>query len=177
MKMDDNGKSGHTWTEEYEAKVIKILQAINGNEAMKKNRQFYYIKNSFKLTEFDGVTKVCRNRDNKIMTSKTHAWNIIRDVHTTCGHRGEKHTYKLVSEHYANIPMILIKHFLEQCEYCIERTRKRCNSGNAFWPVVSTDFQKDWYDSFSVTEEHNANKMGNFDNENYIPEKNDVSIY
>lgn len=73
------------------------------------------------------------------MTTKTNAWQIIRDLHTACGHKGEKKNYKKVAEHYANIPMVIIKQFIEQCERCTEKTKKVYSTGIVVRPIISKD--------------------------------------
>lgn len=34
------------------------------------------------------------------MVSKPKVISIIKDLHTACGHKGEKKTYKKIAEHY-----------------------------------------------------------------------------
>ncbi|XP_030765493.1 KRAB-A domain-containing protein 2-like [Sitophilus oryzae] len=134
--MTETGINSKMWSEEYEKKVIRILQ---GCESVTKNREYYHIKSSFKLEKFAGITKICRKKDNKIMTTKTNAWQIIRDLHNACGHKGEKKTYKKVAEHYANIPMVIIKQFIEQCERCTEKTKKVYSTGIVVRPIINKD--------------------------------------
>lgn len=140
--MDEVSKSSEIWTEEYETKVIKTLQAIAHNETVDKNRQFYHVKSSYKLSDLAGIVKVCRIKDNKIMTTKTNAWNVIRDLHAACGHKGEKKTYKKVAEHYANITMQMIKQIIEQCERCAEKSKKTNTTGIVVRPIVSRDLNE-----------------------------------
>lgn len=131
------------WTEKEENEVIKILKAINEQQAnVNKDRKFYHIKSTFKLICLAGVTKVCRVKDNRIMTTKHHAINVIRDLHVACGHKGEKKTYKKVAEHYANIPMFMIKRHIQQCERCTEKTKKSRQVGIVVRPLVTRDLNQ-----------------------------------
>lgn len=137
------GRKSLLWTEDYENKVIQILKVINEKEPnVNKDRQFYHIKSSFKLISLGGVTKVCRIKDNRIMTTKNHAGNIIRDLHVACGHKGEKKTYKKVAEHYANIPMFMIKRYIQQCERCTEKTKKITQAGIVVRPLITQDLNQ-----------------------------------
>lgn len=58
------------------------------------------------------------------MASKPKVCSIIKDLHTACGHKGEKKTYKKIAEHYGNIPMTVIKSFIRQCGRCAEKSKK-----------------------------------------------------
>lgn len=115
-------KCGQLWTEEHERYVIRVLKS---DKNVIKNRQFYHIKSTFKLVNLSGVTKVARIKDNRLMATKNNVFSIIHNLHTACAHKGEKKTYKKVCEFYANIPMSLIKRFIEQCAKCSGKNKKK----------------------------------------------------
>lgn len=109
-KKEEATKQCRLWTEEYENEVINILKSINNK--IYKNRQYYYIKSSFILVTLAGITKVYKTKDNRITATRNHTVSIIRDLHTACGHKCEKNTYKTVAEQYANITKSLIKYIV-----------------------------------------------------------------
>ena len=51
------------------------------------------------------------------------------NTHANCWHKGQKKTHKKVSEHYANIPISLVKMFIEQCERRTKKLMKNSQSG------------------------------------------------
>lgn len=56
-------------------------------------------------------------------------FSIIKDLHTDCGHKGEKKTDKKIAEHYGNISMTVMKSFVSQYERCVEKNEKSNNAG------------------------------------------------
>lgn len=124
------------WTDEHETEVINSLQARSNSGDVPKSRQYYYYRANFKIVNFAGVSKVARIKDGRIMATKPNVFTIIKDLHTACGHKGEKKTYKKISEHYANIPMTVIKSFISQCERCAEKSKKSNSAGIVVRPIT-----------------------------------------
>lgn len=116
----DNYKSNQLWTEDQEKEAFNILE----DKCSVKNRNYYHIKKNFQLVIFGGVKKVTRKNDHKIMATRTNVLSIINNIHTALGHKGEKKTYKTVSEHYANIPILMIRKFIHQCKICTEKLNR-----------------------------------------------------
>lgn len=119
-----NYKGSCLWTEENEQYAIDVLA---GAENVLKNNQYYHTKRTLKLVEINGVTKVARIRDNRIMATKNKVLSIIANAHRNAGYKGVKKTYNKVSEIYSNIPTSLIYSYIKQCKCknCKYRAEKR----------------------------------------------------
>jgi hypothetical protein len=61
------------------------------------------------------------------MATKDNVITILRDIYLSTGHKGEKKTYKNISEHFANILRHIIGQYIKQCERCTEKLRKKAD--------------------------------------------------
>jgi hypothetical protein len=110
------------WMVNFEREVIALLN--DKQTCVKRSRQSYHIRSKYSVTSLAGVTKVITKKDSRIMATKDNAITIFRDIHLSTGHKGEKKTYKKISEHFANIPRHIVGQYIKQCERCVEKLRK-----------------------------------------------------
>lgn len=116
----DNHQSNQLWTTEQEKEALNILE----NKCSLKNRNYYYVKQNFQLKNFGGVKKVAKISNKKIMVTRQNVLSIISDVHIASGHRGEKRTHAILSLHFSNIPISLIKKYIMKCKKCSKKFKK-----------------------------------------------------
>ena len=123
------------WSTEEEQVAIEVLQ--DTSTGIKRPRKHYYIKSKFQLTTLAGVTKVMKLKNNRVMATKESVYSIIKDIHVSIGHGGERKTFKKISENYANIPRTIVEEFIRNCERCIEKARrKEISSGTVVKPIL-----------------------------------------
>lgn len=131
------------WTDEYEKYLINLLDNVEGGK--KRNRQEYHIRSKYTISELAGVTKVSIKSDDNILytATKENALAIIKKIHTSIGHKGEKNTYKKIKEKYANILRTIISELISQCERCTEKLKKReIRPGLVIKPITVKDFNE-----------------------------------
>ena len=75
-----------------EAEVVEILQ--NWNTKNNKTRQDYYIHEKFFLLSLAGITKVMARKDSRQIATKNTVTTIIKDIHISAGHKGDRKTNK-----------------------------------------------------------------------------------
>jgi hypothetical protein len=95
----------------FEREVIALLN--EKQTCFKRSRQAYHIRSKYCVTSLAGVTKVITKKDSCIMATKDNVITILRDIHLSTGHKGDKKMYKNISEHFGNIPRhcsLFIKH-------------------------------------------------------------------
>ena len=109
------------WTEEYEKKVLKIL--TEWETGVKRSRQEYHLHQKFVIVNLAGISKVSVKKDSRLMATKKNVLSIIKDIHVSIGHKGEKKTYKKICENYANITRKIVSEFIKQCERCAEKSK------------------------------------------------------
>lgn len=76
------------WSVEYEKEVKTCLQTWKSG--LKKSRREYHIFEKFELKTFAGIEKVISKKDSRLLANKENVLNIIKDIHETCNHEGEK---------------------------------------------------------------------------------------
>lgn len=74
------------------------------------------------------------------MATKDTAYSIIKDVHVSCGHKGDRSTHQKIRENYANISRNLVESYVRQCERCTEKLKKKENKGIVVRPITAKDF-------------------------------------
>jgi hypothetical protein len=70
------------------------------------------------------------------MATKDNVITILRDIDLSTGHKGEKKTYKNISEHFANFQRHIIGQYIKQCERCTEKLRKEVGPGIVVKPIT-----------------------------------------
>lgn len=131
------------WSEEYEKEVINILQNWDDLGVKKKPRAMYNLRNKYVLKVFAGVTKVISKKDSREMATKNSVANLIKTVHESIGHKGEKKTFQKISETYCNIHRVLVSEFIKNCERCVVKMKKKeVTTGIVVRPILSQFFNE-----------------------------------
>ena len=104
------------WTAEYERKVINILK--NWEYGKRKEREEYHLREKYHIQNFTGIEKIILKRNSRIMATKESVIEIIKNVHESIGHKGERKTYQKICENYAKITRKIIEEYIRQCERC-----------------------------------------------------------
>lgn len=133
-------KSPLLWSAEYESEVKTCLHTWQ--RGTKKTRKEYHIYEKFALKSFAGIDKVISKKDSRLLATKENVLNIIKDIHVSCGHKGEKKTHQKVSENYSNISRKIVTEFIKQCERCVEKVRRKEKSGVVVRPILAKDFNE-----------------------------------
>lgn len=126
------------WDEARQAEAIKILT----DDTVERNRRYYHVREKFEVVDVAGVRRVRRKRDQLLMATSDLVPAIIRDMHVATGHKGETKTHKKIKEHYANIPMAAVKSFIENCERCAEKSKKKCARGVVVRPILASSLNE-----------------------------------
>ena len=123
------------WTRDKEAEAIRTLKDEGG--VLPKSQWYYHIRRQFELTVFGDVDRV-RRKGGGIMVLTEDMWNIVRDIHVACGHKGETKTHKKVREQYANITMVTTKDVIKKCDRCAEKAKKKSGQNVVVRPILSS---------------------------------------
>ena len=88
-------ESTSLWTSEYEKEIIQILS--DWTTVVKRPRQHYHLYQKYEIITLGGVSKVVIKKNSLIMATKESVLSVIKDIHVSVGHGGEKKfTKKLV---------------------------------------------------------------------------------
>ena len=135
-------KNTSLWSKEYESEVLNVLSGwVDGGK--RKPRSFYHIRNKYAIKSFAGVTKAVLQKDSRILACKDTVANIIKDIHESIGHKGERKTYQKVAENYANISRVLVTEYIKNCLRCVEKMKKKeITAGIVVKPILATYFNE-----------------------------------
>lgn len=80
------------WFEEQEQEIINTLS--KWHLLVKIPRMDYHFHKKYALKNLAGVTKVILQSDDRVMATKETALSIIRDIHVSINHNGDRKTHK-----------------------------------------------------------------------------------
>lgn len=113
------------WSREYEIKAIETLRGWDQLGPKRKSDTLYNLRKNYVIKDFAGVSKIVTKKNFKLMVTKESVMDIIRDIHESSGHTGEKKTHKKIKENYANISRTLVSEYIKYCERCAEKLKKK----------------------------------------------------
>lgn len=128
------------WSAEQERNVIDILK--NWKPGVSKDKTHYRVHDKYVIKSFAGIEKVVLKKNNLIMVNKESVFITIKNIHESCGHKGERKTHQKILETYANIPRKIVGDFIHQCERCVEKLRKKSSKGVVVKPILADDFNE-----------------------------------
>lgn len=128
------------WTDEEERYAISLLKNWDVEKGKRKERKDYYIYDNFAIKAFAGFEKLVSKNGNKVLATKETVFKTVKDVHTACGHKGDRKTHQKICEEYANITRKIVESFIRQCERCTEKLKKKEKKGLVVRPITVKDF-------------------------------------
>lgn len=126
------------WTSEMERSAINTLN--NWKMGERKNRHEYHLYEKYAVKCFAGVERIVVKKSDCVMATTENVFMIIKNVHESCGHKGDRKTHQKICESHANIPRKLVSQYIRQCERCIEKLRKKEKRGLVIRPIIAKDF-------------------------------------
>ena len=73
----------------------------------------FYNQEDYQIDLKISLQKVVTQKNGKYMATKDNVITIVRDLHLSTGHKGEKKTHKKIMETYANIPRRMVTEYIK----------------------------------------------------------------
>ena len=119
-----NKKNHYIFTKAKHDHYINVLE--NRHLDTKKSAKDYHILRNYITTTYMGIKRLMCKKTQKFIIYMEQIYDIIYEGHIRAGHRGQKNTYRICHENIANLPMTLVKLFIDNCRVCNLKKRVAC---------------------------------------------------
>lgn len=136
--MDLIKNCDNIWEEEEEKRVINVLKTWKNGE--RKDRRDYHLHEKYAIQTFAGLEKIITKKAGLIMATKGTTYQIVKDIHISCGHKGDRSTHQKIRENYVNISRKIVEAYVRQCERCTEKLKKKETKGIVIKPITAKEF-------------------------------------